>query len=183
MKTNTIWTTLALMLSISALSTSVDAQSVFKSERDALEVILTEARWDGPSAVRRPSGSLFSKLPRIIRGDAKREADRASELAAQKASCTVVVENTGVETLTSLTVEFKLIDIRGTQVDKFILVFAKRLAPGTRAQLTQEFSYRETQRDGLRAEARITALEFNGGTLTWKRRSDVGSNGLTTSRH
>ena len=150
--------------------------------RDAPDLALTRAEWKGPSTAPRyvPRGLLNSIRSRV-QGDITREADRDADALSRRGEASVVVRNLGCREVVTLELLFDVIDIRGTRVDRFELLFDHQLIkPGSSVTLRKRFPYNDV-RQAVRSEARVIAVKYSDGT-SWTRfpaNNTKGSNSRT----
>jgi len=137
--------------------------------RDAPDLAVAKAEWKGPSTAPRyvPRG-LLNSIRSSVQGDITREADRDADALSHRGEASVVVRNLGYRDVVTLELLFDLIDIRGTRVDRFDLLFDHQvIKPGSSVTLRKKFPYNDV-RQAVRSEARVIAVKYSDGT-TWRR--------------
>jgi hypothetical protein len=137
--------------------------------RDAPDVAVAKAEWKGPSTAPRyiPRGLLNSIRSRV-QGDISREADRDADALSHRGDASVVVRNLGCRDVVTLELLFDVIDIRGTTVDRFDLLFDHQvIKPGSSVILRKKFPYNDV-RQAVRSEAQVIAVKYSDGT-SWTR--------------
>jgi hypothetical protein len=145
--------------------------------RDAPDLAIAKAEWKGPVNTPRyvPRGLLNSIRSRV-QGDIALEADRDADALSRRGEASVVMRNLGNRNVTALEVLFDVIDIRGTRVDRFDLLFDHQvIKPGSSVALRKKFTYNDV-RQGVRAEARVIVVKYSDGT-TWTRIPTINTKG------
>ena len=148
--------------------------------RDAPDLAVRKAGWKGPSTAPRyiPRGLLNSIRSRV-QGDITREADRDADALSHRGEASVVVRNLGCRDVVTLELLFDVIDIRGTRVDRFDLLFDHQvIKPGSSVTLRKKFPYNDV-RQAVRSEARVIAVKYSDGA-SWTRLPANNTKGPTS---